>query len=48
VPDSELQAEDKAAAALARFTAYFGNRPDADLRRMTREDVEHHNVAHLV
>lgn len=48
VPDSELQADDKATAALARFTAYFGPRPDANLRRITREDVEHHNVAHLV
>lgn len=48
VPDTELAAADKATAALARFTAYFGPRPDANLRRITREDVEHHNFVHLV
>lgn len=48
VPDSELLDTNKAAEALQRFTAYFGPRPDANLRRMTREDVDHHNVAHLI
>lgn len=48
IPDSELQDATKASAALGRFTRYFGERPDANLRRITREDVEHHNVAHLV
>lgn len=28
----------------AAFTNYFGRMPDSDLRRMTREDVPHHNV----
>lgn len=48
VPDSEMLDAGKADAALARFTRYFGERPDANLRRTTREDVEHHNVAHLI
>lgn len=47
-PDSELIDAKKAEAALDSFTRYFGPRPDANLRRMTREDVEHHNVAYLV
>lgn len=29
------------------FTAYFGPRPDADLRRDMRADLEHHNIAIL-
>jgi len=28
----------------AAFTNYFGRMPDSDLRRMTREDVPHHNA----
>lgn len=31
----------------AAFTNYFGRMPDSDLRRMTREDVPHHNAAIL-
>ena len=48
VPDTELQSAERADAALARFTRYFGERPDANLRRITREDVTHHNVSHLI
>ena len=39
IEDSELYTSDKAAAALATFEAYFGRRPDADLRHQTREDT---------
>jgi hypothetical protein len=45
VPDSETLDLGRADAALAAFTAYFGDRPDSDLRRITRQDVEHHNKA---
>ncbi len=31
----------------AAFTRYFGNLPDSDMRRITREDVPHHNVGVL-
>lgn len=48
VPDTELQDVERAAAALERFTRYFGERPDANLRRITREDVTHYNVSHLI
>lgn len=48
VPDTELQDTARADAALTRFTRYFGERPDANLRRTTREDVEHHNVSYLI
>lgn len=48
VPDSELQDTARAEAALERFTRYFGERPDANLRRITREDVEHSNVSYLI
>ena len=39
--DSEMYDPARAAAFRAAFTAYFGERPDADLRRITREDVPH-------
>lgn len=45
VPDSETLDLGRADAALAAFTNYFGDRPDSDLRRITRHDVEHHNKA---
>lgn len=45
VPDSETLDLGRADAALAAFTAYFGDRPDSDLRRITRQDVEQHNKA---
>jgi len=41
VPDSEGFDERRANEALIDFTAYFGHRPDADLRRDTRHDVPH-------
>lgn len=41
VPDSESFDPNRAAIAEAAFTQYFGHRPDADLRRITREDVPH-------
>ena len=42
IPDMELFDAQRAADAEAAFTRYFGERPDADLRRITREDVPHH------
>lgn len=41
VPDSERIDPNRAAVALAEFSGYFGERPDADLRRSTREDTPH-------
>ena len=38
-PDTESFDPHRAAIAEAAFTQYFGHRPDADLRRITREDV---------
>lgn len=37
--DSEMYNPVRAEAFEAAFTAYFGHRPDADLRRITREDT---------
>lgn len=45
VPDAETLDLGRAVDAERAFTAYFGRRPDADLRRQTREDVDHHNRA---
>lgn len=45
VPDSETLDLGRAGDALDAFTRYFGERPDSDLRRTTRHDVEHHNKA---
>jgi hypothetical protein len=45
IPDSETLDLGKAGDALREFTGYFGERPDSDLRRITREDGPHHNVA---
>jgi hypothetical protein len=42
-PDSDTLDVGRADLALNRFTRYFGERPDCDLRRITREDVAHHN-----
>lgn len=44
VPDAEFFDPDRAAMAEHSFTEYFGERPDSDLRRTTREDVPHHVV----
>lgn len=48
VPDSETIDPARAQLAEAAFTACFGLRPDSNLRRATRQDVEHHNVAFWV
>jgi len=42
IPDMESFDARRADIAEAAFTAYFGLRPDSDLRRVTREDVPHH------
>lgn len=42
IPDAEFFDAGRASAAEEAFTAYFGMRPDADLRRITRHDVPHH------
>ncbi len=47
VPDSEFIDAKRAVEAEARFTAYFGPRPDADLRRDVTADVPHHNVSYF-
>ncbi len=39
IQDSELYDPARAATSEAAFTAYFGPRPDADLRRISREDT---------
>lgn len=48
IPDMEAFDANRSAQAEAAFTAYFGARPDADLRRITREDVPHHVEAFWV
>jgi hypothetical protein len=47
VPDTETFDAQRSARAEEGFTAYFGPMPDSDLRRVTREDVPHHNAAIL-
>ena len=47
-PDSETIDPQRAAAAEAAFTRYFGPRPDADLRRSTRHDEVQTNKAFWV
>lgn len=44
-PDAETYDPRKSADAERAFTDYFGLRPDSDLRRITREDGPHFNVA---
>ena len=44
IPDARFFDAERAGLAEAEFTRYFGPRPDADLRRTTREDVPHHVV----
>ena len=48
IPDGEMIDPNRAALAEKSFTEYFGLRPDCDLRRITREDVPHHNEAFFV
>lgn len=43
IPDVELFDPTRADKAEARFTRQFGLMPDADMRRITRHDVEHSN-----
>lgn len=43
IPDAETFDPNRSALAERAFTAYFGLRPDSDLRRMTRHDEPHHN-----
>lgn len=43
IPDSDSIDPRRAANAEAAFTAYFGERPDSDLRRSTQHDNPHHN-----
>lgn len=45
VPDADMADAERAALAERTFTNYFGHRPDSDLRRITREDTDHHNKA---
>lgn len=45
-PDGETMDKDKAAESLERFTAQFGLRVDADMRRAYRANVTHSNKAH--
>lgn len=45
VPDAEIFDPQRAGEAEDAFTGYFGSRPDSDLRRLTREDVQHHVTA---
>lgn len=45
IPDTEAFDPNRAGAAEAAFTRYFGMRPDSDLRRITREDVPQTVVA---
>ena len=42
VPDSELFDPDRSTLAERAFTDYFGLLPDSDMRRQTREDVQHY------
>ena len=42
IPDKETYDPPRSEKAINEFERYFGIRPDADLRRVTREDVVHH------
>ena len=48
VPDAETFDPSKADKAEQKFTDYFGERPDSDLRRITRHDVPHTVKAYWV
>ena len=47
VPDAETFDQKRADLAEIAFTEYFGPLPDADMRRITRHDVAHHNATFL-
>lgn len=42
IPDSESFDPNRSGMSEMEFTRYFGHRPDSDMRRMTREDYQHH------
>lgn len=46
-PDSDTMDLERAALHERAFTAYFGDNPGSDLRRITREDLDHHNKAYI-
>ncbi len=46
-PDPDTQNPGKSEDAEGRFTAYFGKRPDADLRRRQNANRPHRNRIHL-
>lgn len=48
IPDTEVFDPERAARAEDAFTRYFGQRPDSDLRRTTREDSVQHVEAFWV
>lgn len=47
-PDADAHDPQRSKEALDRFEAYFGLRPDADLRRSTRHDEAQANVAYVL
>ncbi|AVQ84289.1 phage adaptor protein [Variovorax sp. PMC12] len=46
IPDSQAFDPNRAAIAEGEFTAYFGPMPDADMRRITREDTDQTTVVY--
>ena len=42
IPDRDSHDPERSMKAEREFVRYFGERPDVDLRRITREDVVHH------
>lgn len=47
IPDADGYDPVRSATAAKAFASYFGDLPDSDMRRITREDVAHHNVAYF-
>lgn len=47
IPDAEMFDAQRAEKAEREFSSYFGLMPDADMRRITRHDVAHHNATFL-
>jgi len=45
VPDADTLDLNRSEVAEKAFAEYFGDRPDSDLRRLTRTDLDQHNVA---
>jgi len=48
IPDSDYMDANRSMLALSEFERYFGLRPDADLRRITRHDTPHHVEPHFI